>query len=263
MIARVKKLAALALLCGAVCSVVTPAAAQSAPHARHQATLGGAFATAASDTLHVEAIWSEQRRIRVVVQDAIGAPVPLERLRGIEGVAVASGRESPLTLLEADEYFEARLPTLELPAVISVRLKASPAAAEDRLTFSFTDYSPIVLGLGIAAPAEIPGTLAGLLSAVADDQRAVPVLISQSDIAGLFDAENRIRERVLAIEPYLEPLPAEAKLAAQAAITAVVRACWLLHTVMDYGTPPQRDAAVKQLVYAVDRVLAAVSGIPR
>jgi hypothetical protein len=237
--------------------------AQPAPHAAHGARLGGEFATAASDTFHVEAIWSEQRRLRVLVHDSSGAPVPMERLREIEAVVIAGDRESPLTLLEADLYFEARIPSLAMPAVINIRFKASAAASEDRLTFAFAGYSASGLGLGIPAPAEIPGTLAGILSAVADDRRAVPVLIGQADAAGLVDAENRIRERVLAIEPYLEALPGHAKMTAQSAITSVVRACWLLHTVVDYGNMPQRDAAIKQLEEALDRIFAAVSGIAR
>ena len=263
MILRVKTLAARAVLCCTVGSLAAPPLSAQVPHAVHGPRLGGAFASAAADTLHLEAIWSEQRRLRLLVMDASSEPLPIERLRGIEAVAIAGDRESPLTLLEADFYFEARLPTLSMPAAIVVRLKASADAPEDRLTFSFADYSPNILAIGIAAPAEIPGTLAGILSAVADDRRIVPALIELGDFTGLLDAEHRIRERVLAIEPYLEPLPAAAKVAAQSAITSVVRACWLLHTVMDYGNTPQRDAAVKRLGDAVDRTLAAVSGLAR
>ena len=239
-----------------------PVSAQPAPHAAHDARAGGLFATAAGDTLHIEASWSEQRRVRLFVTDGSGSPIPLDRMRAFEARAIAGGVESPFTLLEADYYFEARIPTLAAPAVIVVRLTPAPAAAEDRLTFTFPGHSPAVVPDSLA-PVEIPGTLPGILVALGEERRTVQSLIDHQRFAELLGAENRIRELVLAIEPYLGRLAADARLDAEVAITSVVRACWLLHTVLDYGSVPQRDAALKRLSDGLDQTIAAVSGISR
>jgi hypothetical protein len=263
MIFRVKTLAAAAWWCVVWSSAAPALSAQPAPHAVHDGRFGGNFAATASDTLHVEAIWSQQRRLRVFVMDATGNLLPIERLREVVATAIAGDRESPLTLLEAEFYFEARIPTLPLPAVIVVRVKPSPAAAEERLSFSFTDYSPELVGIGSTPPVEIPGTLAGILTALEDERRSARTAVNASEFSALLGAEDRIRDLVLAIEPYLERLPAAERLKAQSAITAVVRACWLLHTVFDYGAAGQRDAVFRQLDEALDRTVAAVSGMAR
>ncbi len=260
MIFAVKRLAPAAVLVWAAFGLCPPLAAQPSPHAVHGPRYGGAFATAASDTLHIEALWTEQRRLRVFVVDASGGPVPIDQLRDLNALVIAGDRESPLALLESDGYFEARIPTLTLPAVITMRLRPPAAAARDEVTFSFSGYTLDVLGLASASPAEIPGTLAGIVAALADDRRVVRAMVEQSEFSGLFALEERIRDRVLAIEPYLEPMPAAVRANAPAAIALVVRGCWLLHTVLDYGSADQRDAALSQLGEALDRLMAAVPG---
>jgi hypothetical protein len=220
-----------------------PALAQP-PHAAHSARLGGAFATAAGDTLHVEVSWSEQRRVRLFVTDASGSPIPLETLRGFEAHAVAGDRQSPFTLLEVESHFEARVPTLPLPATIAVLLRPNAAAQEERLAFSFREYSAVVAGS--SAPVEIPPTLEGILDALAAEHRAMQPIIEREAYIELLGIEDRIRELALALEPHFEAMPV-VRFQAPAVLTAVVRACWLLHTILDYGTNPQRDAALRQL----------------
>jgi hypothetical protein len=218
------------------------------------------FAAVSSDTLHLEASWSEQRRVRLFVSDASGSPLSLERLRTFTALAIAGNGESPFSLIEANAYFEARISTLPTPAVIVVLFKASATAPAERVTFSFSSYSAAVVP-GSLSPAEIPGTLKGILEALAAEQRTTQSVIERAEFSELLGSEDRIRDLVLATEPYLDRLSTEARGRAQLAITGVVRACWLLHTVLDYGTVPQRDAAIKQLNDALDRTLAALSGL--
>jgi hypothetical protein len=253
----VKFLAALAVWC----AVAGTAAAQR-PHAPHSSRYGGAFATAASDSLHVEAVWSEQRRIRLLVTEASGDLLPLETLRNIAATVIAGGAESPAALIEIDAHFEARIATLRLPAVISVRFKASSASPEELLQFNFDDYSKPVDDFPRPSPSEVPGTLAGILRALEEDHRAVQTIYAEGVDAGrIFPIEERIRERVLAIEPYLGPLPAERRSQALSAITFVVRSCWLLHISMDNGNEAQLAASVTQLSDALTRIPAAVAGL--
>ena len=227
----------------ACCALASPVAAQQ-PHAAHSARLGGAFATAAGDTLHIEVSWSEQRRVRLFVTDASGLPISLETLRNFEAHAVAGDGQLPFTLLEVESYFEARVPTMRLPATIEVRLKPHAAAQEERLSFSFTEHSAVIEGS--STPAEIPATLEGVLDALAAEQRAMQSIVDREAFIDLLGTEGRIRELVLALEPHLGSMTA-ARPQAQAAIAAVVRACWLLHTILDYGSNAQRDAALTQL----------------
>ena len=51
--------------------------------------------------------------------------------------------------------------------------------------------------------------------------------------------EERVRERTIAIEPYLVTSPDERRRAAKAATALVVRSCWLLHIVLDFGSQEQ------------------------
>jgi hypothetical protein len=201
-------------------TMTTRLSAQSAPHAAHDPRLGGAVAAIVSDTIHIEAVWSEQRRLRLFIWDATGDLLPLERLREIDARAIAASRESRLQLLEIEGYFEARIPTLLPPASIVVRVKASPALAEEQVAFTFATYSPDVLGLAMASPPDIPDTLAGILSAIAGDRREAKALLEAGQFFALPLTEERIRERVLAIEPYLAALPAAERVKAAAAIAS-------------------------------------------
>jgi len=232
--------------------------AQPAPHASHGPRSGGAFATAATDTLHLELSWAEQRRARLFVVDATGAPIALEKLRDFEIGVVAGGRESPFVLLEVEGYFEARIPTLTLPATMALRLRPDTSAEAELLTFSFSDYSAAVYGS--TAPAEIPPTPAAILDAMADEWRTMEALIDRGAFLELLGPEDRIRELVLALEPHLEARPPSERIRAQSAITATVRAGWLLHTALDYGSGAQRTAAIADLDHALREVAAAVGG---
>ena len=258
MISGVKSFAA-AVLSGILAA---PLFGQPAPHAAHVGRYGGAFAAASGDSLHVEAVWTEQRRIRFFLTDASGDPLPLERLRNIDVTTIAGGVESAAVLIELDSHFEARIPTLRLPATITVRFTAPATAPAELLQFTFEDYTQRIDDIPRASPSEVPSTLAGILRALADDRAAVQSIYAERVDAGrIFPIEERIRERVLAIEPYLAPLPAERRGQAQAAIMQVVRSCWLLHTSMDHGNDAQLDAAVTQFSTALTRIQSVLAAV--
>ena len=265
MISHVKTAAAVAVFCCSLCTALAgQVRAQPAPHDAHQGRHGGAFAAAAADTLHVEAVWSEQRRLRLLITDASGDPLTIETLRGIEAIVVAGDSEAFASLIETEHHFEARIPTLRLPAVIDVRFKASAAAPEERLVFNFDDYSKPIDAVPREAPAEIPDTLAGILRVLDEDRRAAEAIAAEKDdTSRLLPIEERIRERALAIDPYLKALSTAQRLHAEATVTLVVRTCWQLHIVLDNGTSAQLDATVAQLGEALDRVRAAVEGLVR
>lgn len=252
----------LALAACACFDVHVTAIAQPAPHALHTASFGGQFGVAASDTLHVEAIWIEQRRLRLLISSPSGDQLPLERLREVSGSVTAAGRESPLVLMEVVGHFEARIPSLTKPAIIAVRLKTSDRS-DDQLTFTFADHSENRLGVYWPTPPEIPDTLQGLLRALTFDRQALLAVKDQEEYLGLSEIEERIRERSLALESYLAPLPAEAQQAARSTITAIVRACWLLHTSLDYGSLIQSDAARTEIVEKLGTIPGLMAGLAK
>lgn len=257
------RFSAVALLsCLLTLAFTGPVLAQQAPHLAHEGRHGGAFATAASDTIHVEAVWSEQRRIRFFLVGATGDPLTLETLRDVEATAVVGGDESPAALIELDSHFEARIRTLPLPATISIRLKMSRGAPEDLLAFTFEDYSRQIDDIARPSPPEIPPTLAGILAALEEDRRALQTIFAEKvDANRLLPVEERIRERAIAIEPYLSNLPGQRRAEAQTAITSIVRSCWLIHIVLDFGNAAQFSDSVNQLNEALMRIPAAVSGL--
>jgi hypothetical protein len=262
MIFCVKGLLHGAIACVVMAGGVTSTFAQAPPHAAHGARLGGAFAAVAADTIHVEAVWSEQRRLRLFVWDASGEPMSIDRLREIDARVSAGGIESPLQLLEVESYFEARIPTLTLPAAIVVLISVR-SGPEERVPITFAEYSPDAMGLAMASPPEIPATLRGILDAVASDRREAEALLDKREFFAMSAPEERIRERVLAIEPYLGALTAGERVKAEDEIASVVRACWLLHLALDYGDVAQRQAALQQLTDALDRTTALLAGIAR
>jgi len=247
----------VAVVCVAGLFSARDAHAQEAPHAVHGARLGGSFAAAADDTVHVEVSWSEQRRVRLFVADASGAPIPIERLRDFEATATAAGIESRFTLLEVEGYFEARVPTLAQPASIAMRLRTGGGEAES-FTFVFAEHSAAMPGS--SSPVEVPPTVAGILDAVAHERRTMQQHLDGHTALEALGPEERIRELVLALEPHVETKPPAERLRTQAAISAAVRAGWLLHTAIDYGSVEQRTAALAALDQALRDVAAAAGG---
>src|SRR5258705_2822762 len=59
-------------------------------HRAHQGEHGGIFVADAGDTVHVEAVFQEQRRFRVYVSDPFGAPLRLPGARVIVGGVASS-----------------------------------------------------------------------------------------------------------------------------------------------------------------------------
>jgi hypothetical protein len=263
MIFGVKWLARV-VICGAFCcGIVAPISARQAPHAAHGPRFGGAFTTASNDTVHVEVVWSEQRRVRMFFTDASGSPLPLEQMRGVQARIMTGDRATPFVWLEVDYYFEARIPTLTLPAVMTVEIKLSDAATEERRSFTFRQYSPAIPGMDGSSPVDIPITLNGILAALAEEHRGMQSAIARGAFPELLGTEDRVRDLVLAIEPHLDAVRPETRRKAQSVVTNVVRACWLLHTVLDYGTAAQRDAVVDELSDLLEKVAATLPGTPR
>ena len=248
---------------GATLAIVTALIAMAAPsqdarfHLPHQPLHGGQFFATALDTLHIEGVWPEQRRFKLYVADEWGRPLPEARLRELGGRIVAGDVSVPLTMSVDAEYLEARLPTLKLPAELSLVL-AVPGRADEGFQFSFHAYSDEQNAVRFPIePTAIPDSLSGILSALRTDQDEIEAVFLRGQLAFVYAPADRARDHLLALEAYLPDLDAPGRARAEELIRAGVRAAWLLHVASDEGTLAQANAARTGLSTAIADAIAA------
>lgn len=226
-------------------------------HLPHEPLHGGQFFPAAQDTLHVEGVWPEQRRFKLFVADEWGRPLPEARLRQLGGRIVAGEVSAPLTVAADAEYLEARLPTLKMPAELSLVLSV-PGHQDEGFQFSFHAYSDERNAVRFPIePTVIPDSLSGILAALIADQDEVAAVFARGQLAFVYAPADRARDHVMALEPYLPGLPEAQRAQAGELIRAAVRAAWLLHVASDEGTLAQAHAARTGLNTAIAEVAAA------
>lgn len=232
-------------------------------HLPHEPLHGGQFFPAAQDTLHLEGVWPEQRRFKLFVADAFGRPLPEARLLALGGRIVAGGVSSALAAGPDAEYLEARLPTLKLPAELSLILSV-PGHADEGFQFSFHGYSDERNAVRFPIePTVIPDSRAGILAALAAARDEVEAVFSRGQLAYVYAPADRARDLVMALEPYQPALPAAGYARAGELIRVAVRAAWLLHVASDEGTLAQADAARIALNAAIAEVIAAFQDRPK
>lgn len=238
------------VLTAAVAALVAALLQTPPPHADHAPRLGGQFAVVADDTLHVEGLWAQQRRFVLVVTGVHGETLMPDRLRSFGArVDVAEGRGTPLTLT-SDGTLEAQIPSLPLPARITVTMTTD--SGDERLPFVFPTYSKATdADMFPLLPTEIPATLPALLSALASDVADARLLVARGDVLFVYAAAVRARDRGLALEAYVAARPQADQARARSSVMDVVRTAWLLHIAADSGTTPQARAAVDALHAAV------------
>lgn len=228
---------------------------QSATHTTHYPRYGGQLFPVAGDTLHIEGTWPAQRVFRLYVYDVDSRPLPAERLRQISGRVEAGGSTAALVLADGEGFFEARVPTLKLPAEIVLYL-ALANGAEDGAYFIFPAHSDDRALTFALEPTVIPETLALTLAALRDDVAGAEALMEQQQSAFVFGPSIRARDHALALERFL-PASGEARARAEAQIREAVRVAWLLHIASDEGTVAQVQAALDELRRAVAELALA------
>lgn len=227
-------------------------------HTTHYPRHGGLFFTAFNDRLHVEGTWPAQRLFRVYLSEVDGRAVSIDRLKAISGTVEAGGEKSRLRLRD-DGYFEARLPTLKVPAEILLVLEDDGDTGGMNFIFaSHSDERALSFAL---LPTVIPDTLAATLGALRRDVADATDLIKQQQSAFVFAPAVRARDHALSLERFLPASPAS-RAKAEAAIRETVRVAWLLHIVVDEGSVDDVQAALDELRRAVDE-LPAVLGSGR
>jgi hypothetical protein len=232
-------------------------AQQGPEHSTHYPRHGGQFVTDAGDTVHIEAVWPRQGLFRLYLYDQSSQPLPVSRLRAVTGRVMIGHASWKLVLREHDRVFEARIPVLKLPGELDLELKLTGRDAVAGYHFVFPVLSDEHAMTFALEPTVIPATLAGLLDALRKDVRDCERLIDSGQSAYAFGPAVRARDHGLALERYAARLAPHPRAGAESAVRDVVRAAWLVHTVVDNGTIEQTRAALEQLRAAVGDAPAA------
>lgn len=234
------------------------ARARAQPQHDHTPQHGGMLVPAADDTMHVEVTWPLQRVVRVFVYDSVMRPMPPDRLRGLRGRVRVGDRAYDLVPSSAG-LLEGRIPSLAVPARMTVEMSLTPGGVEEPFTVVFSGYSVEKDTIDfVLPPTPIPGTLAGLVSALRDDKRDVHGTVNAGGLTVAYAPAVRARDHLLALEAYLPTLAPSARPRADAAALAALRAAWLLHVAADNGMSPfEVRASADLLADALDEVVEA------
>ncbi len=234
-------------------------AAQQPAHSTHNPKHGGLFFSIAGDTLHVEAVWPQQRVFKLYVYDEASQPLALERMRQIEGNLEVRGVKIPLVLRNDGSRFDASVPPMSPPATMTLQIRSKKDGEPEGIGLSFVGFSLEDGPSFDLTPTVIPNTLAGLLKAIESDAKEAENLAARGQSAYMFSPALHGRDHLLALDRYLPSLAADRKARAESAIRTAVRYAWLLHSAGDDGSDPQAREAVKLF----SRALTEVVGIFR
>jgi hypothetical protein len=250
-------------------------------HGDHNPKHGGQFFMAADNWRHLEGVWPEQGAFRVYFYDDYSRPLALDKLRQVTGRIVT--REAPPTgageakELEAfplepspdgQPFLVARITTLAAPAEITAKIKLRPDVDEQRFDFVFaaltteseTEGAMNAGGFTTVEPTPIPDTAAGVVTALQDHDRELKELVDKGQFGVIYVTAFRARDLALALEAHAAGLPAERRARAEAAITRMVQAAWLLDAAGDLGNRAQVTAAYARFSAGLTEAAAQFQG---
>lgn len=216
-------------------------------HASHAPEHGGMVVPMFDDTLHVEAIWQEQRRFRMRVTDAAGQPLDAARLSALDA-RVGVGEERAAFTPSADpDLIEARVATTTLPAAFVLRLRGSDGR-EAAATFFFPAYSMPPPSFEVP-PTPIPTTPLQIVAAIREQAAIARDMVGEFRSGMLYVPTTHVRNLVLA-------LTARAT-AGDAVLEPLMRATWRLHLAGDAGLNQEIRAALVAFNTAVEQLAAS------
>jgi len=204
-----------------------PGAPLPAPkrHATHGGQLGGLLVPLAGDTLHAEAVFSEQRRLRVVVTTTSGDPLPVDRLSALRlAVRMANGSETPFAVTRTGDALEARMPTVAMPATFLLIDRHGDGTPPPSVRFDSYSIEPPALSVPVT---KIPTTDPEFIAAI--DQHATVAIKQVADFqyGQLYLPTTHIRDLLIAMD--------STRVDRERALRVMTRANWALHLAGDNG----------------------------
>jgi hypothetical protein len=234
---------------------------------------------AADNWHHLEGVWPEQGAFRVYFYDDYSKPLAIDRLRQVTGRIVtkeapAAGAGEPKELEafplelspDGQPFLIARIGTLQTPAEITAKIKLRADVDEQRFDFVFAGFStesesaPATGGMVALEPTPIPDTAAGVIASLQDQDRELKQLVDGGQFGLLYVTAFRARDLALALEAHAALLPADRRARAEAAVTRMVQAAWLLDAAGDLGNRAQVVAAYARFAAGLTEAAAQFAG---
>jgi hypothetical protein len=223
---------------------------------------GGQLVAVDGDTWHVEAVWPEQRRLRVFIYDEQIRPFSGDRANSLSGSVDVSGQR--VMFEHNGDVLEARVPSMRLPATFLITIR-NGLGREAQVSFTFDDYSvETEPNAFVLPPTAIPDSLKGILQSIRRELTQARDGSQGANLTMAYVPAVHIRDLLLALEPYVATLPPANRQRAEAALLEGVRTAWLLHVSADDGVSTlQIRQSGAFLEDAVTAVLAVFDGASR
>ena len=280
-----------------LCSDGSPRIGQRAlrPHGNHNPRHGGQFFMAPDNWHHIEGAYPTARSFRLYVYDDYGRPLPADKLKDVEARVVTKETFDPATrkttelsafplrVARGRAYLEARVDTNALPAEMTAKVRFARDTDEHRFDFTFdkltqepaapTSLPQAAKAAAATAPApaappapatsqpgaaaDMPTTMAGIVTELQRKSTEVRDLIARGDFAAVWVPAFAAKDLAISLEPHLAHLQAGKRDIGEPALARVVRGAWLLDAAGDVGNRQQIEAAYSTFSAGVADVAAA------
>jgi len=269
-------------------------------HGNHNPQHGGQFFMAPDNWHHIEGVYPSARVFRLFVYDDFGRPLSDGKVKALTARVVTKEVFDPATRKTTElnafplkpipdrPYLEARIGPAALPAEMTAKVKFGHDQPEYRFDFTFAALStepatpagrpagtqpqssaaaprrPPTLGpsgLDPLTPAPIPASLGGMRERLELRRKHVSDLIARGELTAVWVPAFEARDVAIALEPHIARLSPDRRDAAEAAVTRVVRAAWLLDAAGDVGNRAQIDVVHRAFASAVTDLLTALGGL--
>jgi len=205
----------------------------------------------------------------------------------------------PLKTVRNRAYLEARVDTPALPAEMTAKVRFGSDQPEYRFDFTFAQLTkePLVPVAGptqpqsqpqpqsqsrradasasastapqptatgpdpALTPLPIPSSMSGMVEQLRARQKQVGDLVTRGDFGAVWVPAFQAKDVAIALEPHLAHLDPAKREIAEPAITAVVRAAWLLDAAGDVGNRQQIESAYAAFSTAVADLAGAFEGL--
>ena len=267
------------------------------PHGNHNPRHGGQFFMAPDNWHHIEGAYPTARSFRLYVYDDYGRPLPADKLKDVQARVVTKETFDPATRKTTElsafplrmarnrGYLEARIDTAVLPAEMTAKVRFGSDTDEHRFDFTFdaltqepaaptsvpeaaktapavapapvTAATPSPATSEPGAAADMPATMAGIVSELQRKDTEVRDLIARGDFAAVWVPAFAAKDLAISLEPHLAHLQTGKRDVGEPALARVVRGAWLLDAAGDVGNRQQIEAAYSTFSAGVADVVAA------
>jgi Heavy metal binding domain len=232
-----------------ICRMDLVSSTSARPHQDHNPKHGGIFFMAPDAWHHLEGVYPEPGAFRVHLYDNFSQPLSAKTFKGRvvlkETFDPATGETPelvayPLLPSRDGSYFEARVPSADLPFELTAKIQFEKDGPFERFDFVFSSLSSTTAEAPTAAAAlVVPEEPAAVAEAISERARRVEDLVERGALNEIYIPALEAKDLALALEAHVSTAADPAKLAW--ALKELVRSAWLLD---DYGDLGNREKVV-------------------